>query len=54
MCVYAQNAFLVPGGGGQKKMLDPMGLELQMAVNLRVSVRNQTWVLWNSGKSSLL
>ena len=37
---------------GQKRVLDPLELELQMVMNQHVGARNQTQVLIRTNKSS--
>ena len=37
-------------GGGQKRALDALGLELETVVSYHVSVGNSTQVLWKSNQ----
>lgn len=50
-CMYVCALVCLPGVQGcQKRMTDPLGLDLWVVISHHVGVSNQTyWVLWKSG-----
>lgn len=50
LCMSAP--FVCSAGGGQKRALDLLGLELRLIVSHSVSAGNQTPILWKSSQYS--